>query len=125
MESNYLGTIKQAGGIRSTYKLTEVLLKMGSMHPVIVDFCKMSARSMVKAVEEILITNDRSNNEIKKIVPVVLIGHSKDFWNDRHLSSFLSTMQLFSSKKKGIRFSTFFDVAQAVAITSDIQALAD
>ena len=125
LESRYPDTIKQSGGIRSTYKLREVLMKIGSMQPVIVDFCKLSARSMVKAVEEILIANDCSNDEIKRIIPVVLVGHSKDFWNDRHLSSFLSTIRSFSSNKRGIRFSTFFDVAQAVAITSDIQALVD
>ena len=125
LESRYPGTIKQAGGIRSTYKLTEVLLKLASMHPVIVDFCKLNARSMVKAMEEILRTNDCSDDEIKRIVPVVLVGHSKDFWNDEHLDSFLSTMQSSSSSKGGIRFSTFSDVAQAVARTSDMQALVD
>jgi hypothetical protein len=125
LESRYPGTIKQAGGIRSTYKLMEVLLKLASMHPVIVDFCKLNTRSMVKAVEEILRTNDCSDDETKRIVPVVLAGHSKDFWNDEHLDSFLSTMQSYSSSKGGIRFSTFSDVAEKVARTSDMQALVD
>jgi hypothetical protein len=123
LESRYPDTIKQAGGIRSTYKLTDVLRKLASMNPVIVDFCKLSARSMVKAVEEITRTNDWNGDEIERTVPVVLAGHSKDFWNDKHLDSFLAAMQSSACGKGGIRFSTFSDVAEVLAGTSRQKAL--
>lgn len=123
LESRYPGTIKQAGGIRSTYKLTQVLLKLASTHPVTVDFCKMNARSMIKAVEEVILTNGYHDNETERTVPVVLIGHSKDFWNDEQLDSFLSTMGSLSRYKGEIKFSTFSDVAEELIKTSDKHVL--
>jgi hypothetical protein len=122
LESRYPGTIKQAGGIRSTYKITQVLQKLASMHPITVDFCKLNARTMVKAVEEVILTNRHSNDETERTVPVVLIGHSKDFWNDKHLDRFLSTMRSFSIHKGEIKFSTFSDVAQKLRRIPEIPA---
>jgi hypothetical protein len=118
LESHYSGTIKQAGGIRSTYKLTQILQKLASTHPVTVDFCKMNAQSMIKAMEEVILTNGYRDDETERTVPVVLIGHSKDFWNDKQLDSFLSTMESFSKHEGEIRFSTFRDVAEKLTITS-------
>ncbi len=119
LESRYTRAINQAGGIRSTAKLSEVLMKLGSMHPVNVDFCKLSARSMVAAVEEILQKNGNSEEEIEHVVPVVLIGHSKDFWNDKHFDSFLSAMRSYSDSNRGIQFSTFFEAAEEIVNTSN------
>jgi len=120
LESRYPGAIYQ-----STKKLTEVLSKLASMQPVTVDFCVLSARSMVRAVDEIMATNGYSDDETERTVPVVLIGHSKDFWNDEHLDSFLSTMRSYSSSKGGIQFSTFSNVAETFARTLDKHALVD
>jgi len=122
LESCYPDTIKQAGGIRSTYKITQVLQKLTSMHPIIVDFCKLNARTMVKAVEEAISTNCHSSDGTERTVPVVLIGHSKDFWNDGHLDRFLSTMRSFSMHKGEIKFSTFTDVAKQLGSTSETPA---
>ena len=107
----------------NTEKLTEALSKLTSIQPVTVDFCVLSARSMVRAVEKIMATNGYSDNETDKTVPVVLIGHSKDFWNDKHLNSVLSTMRSWSKSKGGIRFSTFSNVAETVTRTSEKHAL--
>jgi hypothetical protein len=112
LESCYPSTIKQARGLRSTYKITYVLQKLTSMHPITVDFCKLNAQTMSKAIEDVILTNGHSDDETKRTIPVVLIGHSKDFWNDEHLDSFLSTMRSFSVHKGVIKFSTFSDVAQ-------------
>jgi hypothetical protein len=122
LESRYLRTIKQAGGIRSTYKLTEILRKLTSIHPVTVDFCKLNARSMIKAVEEIILMNVYSEDEKGRTVPVVLIGHSKDFWNDKQFDIFLSTIESLSRSKGEIKFCTFADVAEELAITSNNHA---
>jgi hypothetical protein len=117
LESSYPGAI-----YRSTKKLTDVLPKLVSVQPVTVDFCVLSARSMVKTVEAIIAVNGYSDIDTERTVPVVLIGHSKDFWNDKHLDGFLSTMRSYSSSKGGIRFSTFSNVAQVVAKNSALQA---
>jgi hypothetical protein len=119
LESHYPGIIKQARGIRSTHKLTEVLQKLASIHPVTVDFCKMNARSMIMAVEEVILTNGYRNDETERIVPVVLIGHSKDFWNDEQLDSFLSTIVSLSKYKGEIKLSTFSDVAEKLIKPSE------
>jgi len=119
IESRYSSAINQAGGIQSTTKLSEVLMRLASMHPVNVDFCKLSARAMVAAVEEILLKNGNSEEEIEHIVPVVLIGHSKDFWNDKHFDSFLSAMRSYSDGNRGIQFSTFFEAAEEIVSTSN------
>jgi len=119
LESLYPGTIKQAGGIRSTHKITQILQKLASIHPVTVDFCKLNARTMVKAVEEVMLKNRQSDDETGQTVPIVLIGHSKDFWNDEHLDNFLSTIRSFTVHKGGIRFSTFADVARKLVRTSE------
>ena len=119
LESRYRSTIRQAGGIRSTYKITEILQKLASMHPVTVDFCKMNARSMIKAVEEVILTNNHSNDETERIIPIVLIGHSKDFWNDKQLNDFLSAMESHSRSKGEIKFGTFSDVAEELIKASD------
>jgi hypothetical protein len=111
LESRYAGTIRQAGGIRSTHKLSEVLLKMVSVQPVLVDFCKLNARSMAKAIEEIVQTNTFTDGQTEQDVPVVLIGHSKDFWNDEQLGSFLSAMKSLYLYKGKIKFCTFSDAA--------------
>jgi len=112
LESRYPDTIQQASGIRSTYKISQILRKLASIHPVTLDFCKLDARTMVKAVEQIILTNGQSEDKTGQSIPLVLIGHSKDFWNDEHLDNFLSKMQSFSTHKGGIKFSTFSDVAQ-------------
>ena len=108
---------------RSSKKLTNVLSKLTSIQPVIVDFCVLSARSMVRAVKEIIATNGYNDGESERTVPVVLIGHSKDFWNDKHLDSFLSTMRSYSNNKGGIQFSTFSNVAEKITRTSEKNAL--
>jgi hypothetical protein len=123
LESRYPGTIKQAGGIRSTHKLSQVLLKMVSVQPVLVDFCKLNARSMVRAIEEIMLTNTFTDGQTEQAVPVVLIGHSKDFWNDGQLGSFLSTMKSSSLYKEKIQFRTFSDAADELVGARRLHAL--
>jgi hypothetical protein len=123
IESRYPQAIEQAGGYRSTAKLREVMLKLASVQPVLVDFCKLTARSMVKAMEKILATDNQSGDEIERTIPVVLIGHSKDFWNDEQFNSFLSTFESLSRYKGKIKFGTFSDVAEELIKTTDKHVL--
>ena len=70
---------------------------------------------MIKAVEEVILSNGHSDDETELTIPIVLIGHSKDFWNDEHIDNFLSTMRSFSIHKGGIQFSTFSNAAQKLS----------
>lgn len=67
--------------------LTNLLKKRASTF----DFCKLSCRDMLDRVREV--TEDRQ-------LPVVAIGHSKDFINDRQFDRFLATL----SGSKEVRF---------------------
>jgi len=74
-----------AGGeshrISSVPSLRMVLKKMLTRHASTFDFCKLSCNDMLKRLQEF---DDRRPQ------PVVAIGHSKDFVNDRHFDRFLA-----------------------------------
>lgn len=58
-----------------------VLRKLLRKHASTFDFCKLSCRDMVKRMEDHARTPDQ---------PVVMIGHSKDFVNDKQFGRFLA-----------------------------------
>ncbi|MBN2810093.1 MAG: hypothetical protein JXR80_11425 [Deltaproteobacteria bacterium] len=90
--------------LRSTPDVKEVLFNLFRMHTHNLDFCKLSARSMYKMV----LRFGRSATE--EITPVVMIGHSKDFWNDRELDNFLKMIK----KVENVRFSSFGDLVEKI-----------
>jgi len=67
------------------------------------DFCKLNANFMLKMLEEGLSRYDWENRE----VPLVMIGHSKDFFNVKELKNFIKITQDRFVKKNTVRFSTF------------------
>ncbi|MDY0168401.1 MAG: hypothetical protein RBS80_17765 [Thermoguttaceae bacterium] len=78
------------GAARSTPSPMSVLRKLISTRAITVDFCKLSAADMLHAVGAAVDAVQRSAGST---VPLVMIGHSKDFWNDRHFESFLRGME--------------------------------
>ncbi|ERP31407.1 hypothetical protein [Chitinivibrio alkaliphilus] len=89
----------------STPSSSTVLQKLFSPHPHNLDFCKLSAGEMYRTVLNIV-----NNNKNSDIVPIVLIGHNKDFWNDRQLSRFLHKI----AKHPDVRFSTFSNIQKEI-----------
>jgi hypothetical protein len=81
-------------GISSVPSLQAVLKKMLTRHASTFDFCKLSCRDMVRRIEEYTGGPEQ---------PVVMIGHSKDFVNDRQLDRFLAWL----SRNRMIRSVTF------------------
>jgi len=67
------------------------------------DLCKLNANFMLKMLEEGLSRYDWENNE----VPLVMIGHSKDFFNVKELKKFVKLTHERFVKKNAVRFSTF------------------
>ncbi|MCK4852460.1 MAG: hypothetical protein KAS86_05020 [Candidatus Omnitrophica bacterium] len=67
------------------------------------DFCKQSAAEMVEFLEAGLRRYDHRNNE----VPLVMIGHSKDFLSDREFERFLRITAKRYLPSGDVKFSTF------------------
>jgi len=70
------------------------------------DFCKQSAKEMIQFLEEAMNRYNYTDYE----VPLIMIGHSKDFFNDREFDKFLKICKnKFSNEVRFIRFQTFID----------------
>jgi hypothetical protein len=69
-----------------------VLKKMLTKHASTFDFCKLSCQDMLARIREL----DDPGPQ-----PIVMIGHSKDFVNDRHFDEFLATV----SRSGSVRFA--------------------
>jgi hypothetical protein len=70
--------------IRSVGSPWMVMRRLFSRHASAFDFCKLSSKDMCNRIKE----SDRSAEQ-----PVVLIGHSKDFFNDREFDRFLAEVK--------------------------------
>lgn len=95
---------------QSTDSMAKVLQKLFTRQPIKYDFCKLSVAEMIQWLKP-LIQNDMQEEE-DAIQPIVMLGHSKDFWNDRNLASFLDWLNKNGEKK--VRFSTFLEVIRLI-----------
>ena len=95
---------------QSTESLGTVLKRLCSSQPLKYDFCKLSAKDMIRglrrAIREDQLTEDAFGT------PVVMLGHSKDFWNDRNFEMFLH----FITKEHGekVCFTTFAELTTKI-----------
>ncbi|AFL95038.1 hypothetical protein CL1_0833 [Thermococcus cleftensis] len=65
------------------------------------DLSKLSYKDMIKMLDYAIEHYDYENYEI----PLVMIGHTKDFFNDKNLEKFIKTV--LDEYKSTVRFSTF------------------
>ena len=88
-----IGGGKDAAGkyITSLPSGRTVLKSLWKKHVSTFDFCKLSCRDMRKRIEEL---GDPQQQ------PVIMVGHSKDFANNRQFEEFLATL----SRRGGVRF---------------------
>ena len=82
--------------IRSVARLKTVLRKLLKKHANPFDFCKLSNRDMLSRIREYAQFPEQT---------VVLIGHSKDFFDGHNLDTFLKMTRLNGT----VRFSTLFE----------------
>jgi hypothetical protein len=78
-------------GASSVPSWQTVLRKILTKHASTFDFCKLSCKDMLRRIREINSSGPQ---------PVVMIGHSKDFVNDRHFDNFLAVV----SRDRDVRF---------------------
>lgn len=94
---------------KSRDSLGTLLRKLGTRQPLKYDFCKLSAQDMIRRLRQIA---EADQDEGAGDRAVVMLGHSKDFWNDRHLDTFLRFVK--ERCRDTVRFSTLADCARAV-----------
>lgn len=80
-------------------------------YPLKLDFCKLSAADMCKFLDKIIRNNSSTSGDI---VPVVMIGHSKDFWNDRNLKTFLYRVREEYIDKGQVTFTTLGETVRSI-----------
>jgi hypothetical protein len=89
--SRNVHTNGNGNGVGSVPSCRAVLAKILTKHASTFDFCKLSCKDMLKRIDAI---DDRRQR------PVVMIGHSKDFINDRQFDKFLAVV----SRSGSVRF---------------------
>ena len=87
---------------QSTESLKNVIKKMLTSQPIKYDFCKLSARDMIRGLKKVIRVDQQKEDELG--TPLVMLGHSKDFWNDRNLEMVFRFVERECEDK--IQFST-------------------
>jgi hypothetical protein len=95
---------------QSTESPWKVLRKLVTSQPIKYDFCKLSSGDMIRGLVR-LIKNDRMVEDGIG-TPVVMLGHSKDFWNDRNLEVFLRFIN--KECKEQVYFSTLGELTKRI-----------
>jgi hypothetical protein len=101
----------------SSTPLKEILAKLTTVQPFPLDFCKLSAKDMIRWLQVAMIEDQRLRD--RDGTPVVMLGHSKDFWNDRHCATFLKYVVTQCAGK--VHFTTFSSLAGMI-LRRDAQA---
>jgi hypothetical protein len=84
-----------------------VLRRLLRKRPSIFDFCKLSSRDMLRRIE-------KHAKYLEQ--PIVVIGHSKDFVNDREFDKFLASL----CKNENVSFQNMSQYVQQALSVSDV-----
>lgn len=95
---------------RSTTSISQIIGKFSTRQPIKYDFCKLSANDMIRELRR-MVQKDPKDDELN--TPVVMLGHSKDFWNDRNLKAFLAFIQ--EKCRARVCFSTLGALTKKIA----------
>jgi hypothetical protein len=95
---------------QSTEPFSRVLRRLGTRQPLKYDFCKLSANDMIRGLRRLMKSDSGDGDGFG--TPVVMLGHSKDFWNDGNLAVFLRFVKEECAER--VRFSTLAECTKAV-----------
>jgi len=76
------------------------------------DISKLSYKEMMRFLEYAIKTYDYENYEI----PLVMIGHTKDFFNDKNFEKFIKTTKERYESDDISRFTTFADFNKIISV---------
>lgn len=91
-----------------------VLRKLSTLQPLKYDFCKLSADDMIAELRRAMRADRGVSDEFG--TPVVMLGHSKDFWNDANLETFLRFVR--EECRESICFSTLGELTARILARS-------
>lgn len=99
-----ISAVGEAKGVNSySGVVTNKLMQIFRQYPRKLDFCKLTAREMISSIETLM--NQCRNYPNSLTIPLVLIGHSKEFDEAADLSKVLGTI---ARKFPGmVQFSTY------------------
>jgi len=89
---------------RSVPPKRTILRMLFSKYPMKFDFGKLSAADMYRVF--ITEANKQKKNSDSSVYPLVGIGHCKDFWNDRNLEKFISSISSSTEFRSVFCFDT-------------------
>ena len=95
---------------QSTESLRNVFKKMFSSQPIKYDFCKLNAKDIIKGLKQAIRVDRLKEEEFG--TPVVMLGHSKDFWNDRNLEMVFRFIE--KQCESEVRFSTLGELTKEI-----------
>ncbi len=101
---------RMSGVKTSTDSPLKIAKKLCTRQPLKFDFCKMSSRTMTTWLKRLIRDNQKAGGD--GIMPIVMLGHSKDFWNDKNLAGFLKFVR--DECGDTVRMSTFGAVVKAI-----------
>ncbi len=103
---------------KSRDPLGTLLKKLITSQPLKYDFCKLSAANMIRWLQHAVRSD--TTGQTGADTPLVMLGHSKDFWNDRHLGTFLRFAKTQCSHH--VRFGTLGDLTKRIATRQRCEA---
>lgn len=77
-----------------------------------IDFCRKDSRFLIKSIKRVISESKKGN--AADYVPLVLIGHSKDFFFANHLSIFLE-----ACKSMEVGFSTYSEAVREFSVRNE------
>lgn len=95
---------------QSTEPLGKVIRKLGTLQPMKYDFCKLSSRDMIRWLRRLMKGESVGGDDCG--TPVVMLGHSKDFWNDLNVAAFLKCVK--EECADVVRFSTLGECTKRI-----------
>ncbi len=95
---------------QSSDSLSKVIRKLLSFRPMKCDFCKLSANNMIRCLKQAIRYDEEKGDRFG--TSVVMLGHSKDYWNDLNLQKFLEYAHDVCKGK--VQFSTLGEQAKSI-----------
>ena len=105
---------------RSTPRLATVLKGLFSYHAMNTDFCKLSSSDMWDSVQRVM----SGPKDEDQVVPLVMIGHCKDFWNDKHLDAFLDRVKSCPRFGKDVTFGSMSSALRQIQESREVKTTA-
>jgi len=105
---------------KSRESVPGILKKLCTLQPLKFDFCKLSEGDMIRWLHRLLEDGRPGDDDLG--TPVVMLGHSKDFWNDDNLAAFLRYVK--NHCRGRVRFRTLGEMTRQIVQRDKVSSTA-